>query len=176
MSVEQLSLRVTLAIATATSTMTAPAYAQTPGPGQIVAGQTTITLPDTADYSATARKILALEVKRSAAIASRDTAWLATLYASDFKGVPAGGQRVDRPALFKVFSRDAPALRFAIDELEVRDFGTSATVMGRLSTRTQDGQVLGESRYLHVYVPRGNHWWIVAAVGSVVLPPRPQQK
>ena len=146
--------------------LTIEAAAQTAG--QVVAGQTTITLPDTAEYSPIARRILALELKRSAAIASHDTAWLATLYAPDFRGVPAGGQRVDRAALFRVFGRDAPELRFAIDELEVRDFGSSATVMGRLRTTTRDGQPLGESRYLHVYVPREHHWWIVAAIGSAV--------
>ncbi|HET8622714.1 MAG TPA: nuclear transport factor 2 family protein [Gemmatimonadales bacterium] len=171
-----MSVRVAFGIAAVSLTLAGPALPQTAGAGQVVAGQTTITLPDTAAYSPTARQILALEVKRSAAIASRDTAWLATLYSPDFKGVPAGGQRVDRAALFRVFSRDAPELRFAIDELEVRDFGTSATVMGRLRTTTRDGQSLGESRYLHLYVPRKGHWWIVAAVGSAVLPPRPQQK
>ena len=167
MSFERLSVGVALTVAAGLA-LAGPACAQTAGAGQVVAGQTTITLPDTARYSPTARKILALEVKRSSAIASRDTVWLATLYAPDFQGVPAGGQRVNRAALFRVFSRDAPFLRFAIDELEVRDLGTTVTVMGRLRTTTQDGQALGESRYLHVYVPRENHWWIVAAVGSAV--------
>lgn len=163
-----MSLRVAFVIAAFNLAFMVRAQAQTMNAGQVVAGQTTITLPDTAAYSPTTRKILALEVKRSAAIASHDTAWLATLYAPDFQGVPAGGRRVDRAALFRVFSADAPELRFAIDELEVRDFGSTATVMGRLVTTTRDGQRLGVSRYLHVYVQRDNHWWIVAAVGSAV--------
>jgi ketosteroid isomerase-like protein len=157
-----------LAIAAFHLVLVVRAHAQATKPAQVVAGQTTITLPDTAAYSPTARKILALEVKRSAAIASHDTVWLATLYAPDFQGVPAGGRRVDRDGLFRVFSADAPELRFAIDELEVRDFGSTATVIGRLRMTTRDGQRLAESRYLHVYVPRDGRWWIVAAVGSAV--------
>ena len=144
-------------------------YVQTPvHAAEVVAGQTTITLPDTSAYSSSARDILALEIKRSEAIARHDTAWLATLYAPDFEGVPANGRRVDQQALLRVFTRDAPDSRFLIDELAVRDFGKAATVMGRLRTSNPSGQIVAESRYLHVYIRRSGHWWIVAAVGSAV--------
>lgn len=133
--------------------------------GEVVAGQTTITLPDTQAYSPAARRIVALEVGRSAAIARHDTTWLATLYAPDFRGVVANGRRVSRDDLFRVFSFDNPAARFAIDELEVRDFGEAATVTGRLRTLGA-----GESRYLHVYVRRDGRWWLVAAEGTAVPP------
>jgi hypothetical protein len=156
-----------LVFAVALSAGAARAHAQAAESGEVMAGQTTITLPDTSAYSPAARHILALEVKRSAAIAAHDTAWLATVYAPDFRGVAAGGRRVDRPTLFQVFSRDAPDLRFTVDELEVRDFGTSAAVMGRLRT-LRGGRLVGESRYLHSYIRRGSHWWIVAAAGSAV--------
>jgi ketosteroid isomerase-like protein len=163
-----MSLRAVCTIA-ASLVLALRASAQMPTSGEVAAGQTTITLPDTSAYSPAARRILALEVKRSAAIAAHDTAWLATVYAPDFRGVAAGGRRVDRPTLFQVFSRDAPGLRFTIDELEVRDFGAAATVMGRLRT-LRGGELAGESRYLHTYIRRGNHWWIVAAAGSAVPP------
>lgn len=145
-----------------------PGNAQAPRAGQVVAGQTTITLPDTAAYSPAARQILALEVERSAAIARHDTGWLAGLYAIDFQGVPAGGQRADQAALLRIFTGDAPDSRFLIDELAVRDFGSAATVMGRLRTTTLTGKAVDESRYLHVYIRRRDHRWIVAAIGSAV--------
>ena len=146
---------------------------QDPSPpgGQVVAGQTTVSLPDTTSYSPTARHLLDLEVQRSAAIAKHDTAWLSTLYAPDFVGVPASGQRIDQETLLRIFTRDAPESRFLIDELTVRDYGDAATVMGRLRTTNKPGQVVAESRYLHVYIKRGDHWWIVAAVGSAVQAP-----
>ena len=141
--------------------------------GDIVAGQTTITLPDTQAYTRTARRILALERERSAAIARHDTAWLANLYAPDFRGVVANGRRVDRDALFAVFSQDNPGARFTIDELEVRDLGAVVTVTGRLRTLGPGGEVAGESRYLHVYIRRDLRWWIVAAEGTAIAPPPP---
>ena len=135
---------------------------------QVVAGQTTITLPDTSGYSRTERRILGLERDRSAAIARRDTAWLANLYAPDFRGVLANGRRVDRDALFAIFIQDIPGARFAIDELEVREVGSAAIVTGRLRTLGPGGEVAGESRYLHVYIRRDLRWWIVAAEGTAV--------
>jgi hypothetical protein len=139
-------------------------------PGVVMSGQTAITVPDASAWSAAARQILELEIERSAAIARHDTGWLSNLYAADFSGVTAGGFPVDQAALLKVFTRDNPDSRFLIDELAVREFGDAATVMGRLRTATSSGDVVGESRYLHVYLLRDRHWWIVAAAGSAVLP------
>jgi len=102
--------------------------------GRILAGRTTITLPDTSTYSPLERQVLALERARSAAIAKGDTVWLATLYAPDFSGIAAFGLRIDRSDLFKVFGRDDPERRFTIDELAVRDYGGSVLVTGRLQT------------------------------------------
>lgn len=113
---------------------------------QVIAGQTRITLPDTTTYSTSARHIVALEVKRSESIARHDTAWLATLYAPDFIGVPATGRRVDQQALLRIFTADAPDSHFLIDEVSVRDFGDAATVMGRLRTANPSGQIVAESR------------------------------
>ena len=146
----------------------APFYVPEWASAQVVGGQTTVTPPDTSTYSRTARTILAQERDRSAAIARRDTAWLANLYAPDFRGVLADGRRVDRDALFAVFSQDNPGARFAIDELEVRELGAAVTVTGRLRTLGPGGETVAESRYLHVYIRRDARWWIVAAEGTAV--------
>jgi ketosteroid isomerase-like protein len=146
----------------------APFCVPSRGAAQVVAGQTTITLPDTAEYSRTARRILEQERERSAAIARRDTAWLANLYAPDFRGVLADGRRVDRDALFAIFSQDNPGARFTLDELEVRELGAAVTVTGRLRTLGPGGEAAAESRYLHVYIRRDARWWIVAAEGTPV--------
>ncbi|HKP75858.1 MAG TPA: nuclear transport factor 2 family protein [Longimicrobiaceae bacterium] len=157
-------MRSTLIAAAAVLAAALPARAH----AQVVEGQTTITLPDTSTYSRTARRILGMERDRSAAIARRDTAWLVNLYAPDFRGVAANGRRLDRDALFAVFLQDNSSARFAIDELEVREFGGTVLVTGRLRTLGPGGEVVAESRYLHVYLRRELHWWIVAAEGTAV--------
>ena len=177
--------RAVTTLATAVS-LAACAYAPAPAQADTAArsatvvseGQTAITLPDTARYSASERELLRLERRRSAAIAAHDTAWLATLYAPDFQGVAANGRRVDRAALFGVFARDNPGARFRIDELTVREQANdAATVTGRLQALGADGTVAAESRYLHVYVRRNGRWQLVAAAGTAVaMPPGPSSR
>src|SRR6185436_12125403 len=115
---------------------------------EVIEGQTRITLPDASRYTKVQRELLAIERRRSAAIAGHDLTFLATVYAPDFQGIAAGGRRVDRETLFAVFGRDNPDSRFLIDELEIRQFDRMATVTGRLRTTTVAGEVVGESRYL----------------------------
>jgi ketosteroid isomerase-like protein len=136
---------------------------------EVTEGQTRITLPDASSYSKVQRDLLRIERRRSTAIAAHDLKWLATVYAPDFRGIAAGGRRIDRETLFTIFSRDNPDSRFLIDELEIRHFDKMATVTGRLRTTTVGGEVVGESRYLHVYTRRGGRWVIVSAAGSVVV-------
>ena len=132
----------------------------------VVEGQTTITLPDTTRYTEIERGLVRLERRRSAAIAKHDTAWLATLYASDFSGIAANGRRVDRAALFGVFALDNPNTRFLIDELQMRELTPrSATVTGRLRSVGADGAIANGARYLHVYILRSDRWQLVHAVG-----------
>jgi hypothetical protein len=154
--------------------LVAGAHADQPAPhpaSQVTEGRTLISLPDTTSYSPDERAILALERGRSAAIARGDTAWLATLYASDFRGVAGNGARIERADLFRIFGRDDPVSRFLIDEISVRSYGGAATVTGRLRTVAATGEVTAESRYLHVYVMRDERWRLVAAQATVVPQP-----
>ena len=111
---------------------------------------------------------MALERERSAAIARTDTTWLAQLYSPDFEAVVGSGRRISRADLFRIFGRDDPASRFTIDELAVRGYRGAATVTGRLRFLTTEGTVAAETRYLHVYIERDGHWWIVRAQATVV--------
>ena len=137
--------------------------------GEVVEGQTTLTLPDTIHYTAIERALVRLERRRSAAIARHDTAWLATLYSPDLRAIAANGRRVDRSALFGVFALDNPSARFLIDELEVRELTPqTATVTGRLRAVAADGSIAPGTRYMHVYVLRDGRWQLAAAEGTVV--------
>src|SRR5688500_19264176 len=94
------------ALAACAAPLRAPpgARADSPGPGRVLAGRTVVVLPDTSRYSAEARRVVALERERSAAIARGDTTWLATLYAPDLEGGVATGPRVARAQLFRARS------------------------------------------------------------------------
>ena len=135
--------------------------------------QTTFTLPDTSHMNTVERTLLRFEQDRSAAIARHDTTYLRGVYAPEFAGVTATGFDVNVERLLGVFAQDDPTTVFAIDEIRVRQLasGEAAIFSGRLSTRRRSGELVGQSRFLHVYERRNGRWLIVAAQGTL-LPQR----
>jgi hypothetical protein len=135
-----------------------------------VAGQTSFVLPDTTSLTAAERALLRFEQQRSAAINRHDTTALRSMYASEFRGVSAGGFAVDRSRLLRVFLRDDPAATFVIDEMAVTVLGSNkdtAVLTARLTTR-RNGELVTASRFIHVYAWRDDRWQILAAQGTAL--------
>jgi len=133
--------------------------------------RTTFRLPDTVRMGPTARAIIRIERTRSPAIAANDSATLRRIYAADFRGVNAAGLEVDREQLLAVFARDDASSRFIIDEMAVPVVRDGVAVFtGRLTT-LNGGQVVGLSRYIHVYEHRRGGWQIVRAMGTPLRVP-----
>lgn len=138
------------------------------------AAQTAFTLPDTLQLRSAERALLRFEQLRSAAIARHDTVVLRRMYADEFRGVTAAGFPVDRERLLGVFALDDPGTAFAIDQIAVRTLGPgndSAMLTARLTARMRSGELVYESRFLHVYVWRDARWQILAAQGTLVRQP-----
>jgi hypothetical protein len=139
-----------------------------------VAAQTTFVLPDTTRLGSVERALLRFEQARSPAIARHDTATLRIMYADEFRGVTATGFEVDRARLLTVFTRDDPTTVFTIDALAVRSLGQghgAAFLTGRLTARRRTGDLVGASRFLHLYLWGDEHWQILAAQGTALPPP-----
>ena len=117
-------------------------------------------------------ELIAIEKKRSEAIAAHDSEFLKKLYADDFRGVTAIGFEVDKETLMVVFTRDDPRTKFALDKLNARVFGDSAIVTGRLvGKETESGRIVHESLYIHVYQKRNGIWQIIAGQGTMIQRP-----
>jgi ketosteroid isomerase-like protein len=117
----------------------------------------------------TVDELIAIEKKRSEAIATNDLVYLKKLYADDFRGVTAIGYEVDKKTLMIVFGRDNPQTKFAIDQLKARVFGDSAIVTGRLTgTDSATGKTVHESLYMHIFQKRNDTWQIIAGQGTMI--------
>lgn len=118
-------------------------------------------------------ELIAIEKKRSQAIAAHDTAFLARLYADDFRGVTATGYEVNKERLMSVFQRDDPSIKFELSQLQSRIFDDMAIVTGRLTGKTvAAGDVVHDSLYIHVFQKRDGIWQIVAGQGTMISKPR----
>jgi ketosteroid isomerase-like protein len=103
-----------------------------------------------------------IEIARSQAIKQGDMKTLDRIYADDFSGVAASGRVVNKAQLMEIFKANDPRLTFTTDEVGVRLFGETAVVTGRLTGKTPDGEIIGSSRFMHVYVKQQGRWQFVA--------------
>ena len=105
----------------------------------------------------------AVESSRNAAIKAGDMAALEKLYAPDFHGIAASGQRVDRATLFTVFKRNAGGDFVAESTiLSARREGPLVIVEGRLKLLSGDrSKNLSDSHYLHIFARRSGRWVMI---------------
>lgn len=115
-------------------------------------------------------ELLRVESARSEAIQRSDLKTLDEIYADDFVGVAGTGQLVTKPQLLEFFKHVDPSLRFTTSEVSARAFGESGIVVGRLAGRREDGSLVSEARFTHVYVRRDGRWRFVAGQSTPILP------
>jgi ketosteroid isomerase-like protein len=142
------------------------------------------TAQDAARHSAE-DELLRIEAARSEAVRGSDLKALDAIYADDFAGVAGTGQLVTKKQLFEIFARSDPALRFTTSETSARAFGDTGVVVGRLAARREDGTLVSEARFTHVYVRREGRYRFVAGQSTPILatpdpfpgglPPAPRQ-
>jgi len=102
-------------------------------------------------------EIRALEIARRDAIQAGDRAALERIYAPDFRGVTSGGLQVGQQQAVGGLLR-ATGKAAAMDDIEVRVFGSAAVATGRLRLADSGGTL----RYIHVYAYREGMWRLVA--------------
>ncbi|HEX8250315.1 MAG TPA: DUF4440 domain-containing protein [Pyrinomonadaceae bacterium] len=115
-----------------------------------------------------AQELLVIEQKRSAAIVKHDMDFLNKLYADDFQGITATGYQVDKARLMEVFKLDDPNTKFTIDEMQARVFENTAVVTGRLTGKSAAGELISQSKFIHVYTRQNGQWRIIAGQGTPV--------
>lgn len=111
-----------------------------------------------------------VETSRTQAIKAGDMKMLDKIYADDFAGVASGGRAVNKPQLMEVFKNVDPRVNFTTDDLKVRLFGEAAVVTGRVTGKTQAGEVVSAFSFLHVYVKREGRWQMVAGQSTNTPP------
>lgn len=109
-----------------------------------------------------------LERRRSEAIAKHDEKFLDRIYAEDFQGVTATGVEVDKARLMSVFKLDNPETVFTNEVLTVKQYEKTVVLTGRLTAQNKAGELLSESRYIHVYIKTSDGWQIVAGQGTLI--------
>ena len=114
-------------------------------------------------------ELLRIEAARGEALRSGDLKTLGEIYADDFAGVAGSGQLVTKTQLFEFIRKTDPSVRFTTSEVSARLFGETGVVVGRLAGCREDGSVVSEVRFTHVFVRREGRWKFVADQSTPIL-------
>lgn len=114
------------------------------------------------------QEVMQIENARTLAIKQGNTKLLEEIYADDFTGVSSGGRAVTKAQLMQLFKNVDPRVTFATDALKVRVLGGTATAAGRITGKTQTGEVVSAFTYLHVYEKRNGRWQMVTGQSTNV--------
>jgi hypothetical protein len=115
-----------------------------------------------------AEELLNIERKLSEAIAKHNTKFLDQLYAEDFRGLTSYGYETNKAKLMEVFKLDDSKIKYTIDDLLPRVFKDTAIVTGRHTGKTAEGEIVSQSRFIHVYIKRDGRWQMVAGQGTFI--------
>ncbi len=117
-----------------------------------------------------------LQQRLARAIAPLDSAVIDSLSSHDFQGINAGGQVIDKAAVFRALANLPYELVHVVDDsIRVRRFGPFAivTALETVSGRAATGPVTGQLRVFQVWVKRGERWQTVGSQAALVPPPSP---
>ena len=115
------------------------------------------------------RILLGLETQLTEAIALHKEAFLINLFDEQYHGVTPNGTVVNKAKWLELLKTNNPYVIFSIDEVKATIFGNTAIVTGKLVGKSKSGTVIGQSRYVHVFVKRSDQWKIIEEQSTLVL-------
>ena len=122
-----------------------------------------------AQSSGEERTLLGLETQLTEAIAHHNNVFLNNVFDDRYHGVTPAGVEVDKVKWLELLKTNNPFVVFSINEVKVTIFGSTAVVTGKLVGKSKAGSIIGQSRYLHVFIKHGDHWKIIEEQSTLIV-------
>jgi len=97
-----------------------------------------------------------------AASLAGDVEWYRTHLADEFVCIESDGSVLDKAAFLDMTAQGSDLSEYRLDEVNVRFYGDVALVRATGSWKSKSG-VPGMSRYIDIYVKKGDEWKTVSA-------------
>jgi hypothetical protein len=110
-----------------------------------------------------------LENKRLEAVASRNHEFLDNLYDETFHGIIASGHEVNKVKMLEFLESYNPYVIQSIEQVKARVDGTIAVTTGKLVNKSKSGSIIGQTRFMHVYLKKGDQWKMIESQGTLVI-------
>ena len=122
-----------------------------------------------AQSSGEERTLLGLETQLTEAIAQHNNVFLNNVFDDHYHGVTPAGVEVDKAKWLEMLKTNNPFVVFSINEVRATIFGSTAVATGKLVGKSKAGSIIGQSRYLHVFIKYGDHWKIIEEQSTLIV-------
>ncbi len=111
--------------------------------------------------------LIKLEDQRLKAIINRDSITLSSIYDDSYHGVLASGRAVNKTGVIEYQLSNNPLVKISIEDVKASVYGNVGITTGKQFNRSKSGTVLGHSRFIRVYLKKGNAWKIIHSQGTL---------
>ena len=122
-----------------------------------------------AQSSGDERTLLGLETQLTEAIAQHNEVFLKNLFDDRYHGVTPAGVEVDKTKWLELLKTNNPYVIFNIEEVKASIFSHTAVVTGKLVGKSKSGSIIGQSRFLHVFIKHSDHWKIIEEQSTLIV-------
>ena len=112
---------------------------------------------------------MGLETQLTEAIANHNDTFLQNLYDDRYHGVTPSGSIVDKNQWLELLKTNNPYVIFNTENVKATLHGTTAIVTGTLMGKSKSGSIIGQSRFIHVFIKHSDHWKIVEEQSTLVI-------
>ncbi len=121
-----------------------------------------------AQKDAPEQALVRLEDQRLKAIIDRDSVTLSSLYDDHYRGVLTTGKQVNKIGVMEFQLSNNPYVKISIENVEAVIYGNVGITTGKQVNRSKSGTILGQSKFIRVYLRNGNGWKIIQSQGTLM--------
>jgi hypothetical protein len=113
--------------------------------------------------------LINVEHKRLEAVSARNHEFLNNLYDETFHGIIASGHELNKVKMLEFLESYNPYVIQSIELVRARVDGTIAVTTGKLVNKSKSGSIIGQTRFMHVYLKKGDAWKMIESQGTLVI-------
>ena len=115
------------------------------------------------------QQLIKLEDQRLKAIVNKDSAFLYSIYDEKYEGVLNTGRTINRTEVVRFQISNNRFINIKIEDVKATIYGNVGITTGRQVNQAKSGSVLGQSKFIRVYVKSGNTWKIINSQGTLII-------
>jgi len=115
------------------------------------------------------QQLIKLEDQRLKAVVNKDSAFLYSLYDDKYEGVLTTGRPVNKTEVVRFQLSNNKLINIKIEDVKASIYGNVGITTGKQVNQTKSGNVLGQSKFVRIYVKTGNSWKIVHSQGTLII-------